>query len=175
VLTYDEYLSLNPGYDPGPIEAFSDPESLRRFLQVDNKKIFLRKYIRPSAPARPRLLDIGCGAGGYLLAGRELGFEVSGLEPSAEHSQIAREQLGFPVQTAYFQRDLLPSSSFDVIVLSHVIEPIYDPKSFLADVVDLLAPDGVLVVVTPNAARSPSGVPSIPGNLLRACSPLFER
>lgn len=44
------------------------------------------------APGK-RLIDIGCGAGGALVAARQFGAEVAGLDASANLVAIARERL----------------------------------------------------------------------------------
>ena len=41
-----------------------------------------------------RLLEIGCGAGGMLAAAAEAGYEVTGVEPSADACARARKRLG---------------------------------------------------------------------------------
>ena len=148
LLTREEYLALEPAYDPGPAAAFEDGEVRRRYLNVAHNRRFLRS-LRMSGAA-VRFLDIGCGAGGYLLAARELGWEPSGVEPSHEHSTLARS-LGFDVTQGYFEPGLFGEHRFDVILLSHVIEHILEPRPFLEGVVSILAPRGKLVLVTPNA------------------------
>lgn len=141
------YESLSPTYDPGTIvQPSASSTDIEAALGVPKKLAQLRPY-RNAAPQR--FLDIGCGAGGYLLAARRLGFEVVGVEPSAAHSSIARERFGLPVVTGYFEPDQF-TDPFDVVMLSHVIEHIYDPKAFLTKIARVLSPGGVLIAVTPN-------------------------
>ncbi len=89
--------------------------------------------------------------GGYLLAAQRLGFEVLGFEPSKEHARVALKHFSLPVISEYFTPDLVENKTFDLIMLSHVIEHIFDPKSFLRDLVGVLKPGGVLIVITPNS------------------------
>lgn len=142
-----EYQALAPSYDPGRMFPQEMTEAqLRRGLGVEEKTNILRRF---RGRQRQMFLDIGCGAGGYLLAARDLGFEVRGIEPSSSHSEVARTRLKLPVTTGYFESGGL-SEQFDVVMLSHVIEHILDPKKFLRDVFEVVSPGGCLVVVTPN-------------------------
>ena len=152
ILTKEEYHSLNPTYDPGDLIA-SDAADILDRLGVKGKIRFLRKLLRGSAlqPEKMKLLDVGCGTGAYLLAAQALGITGRGVEPSESHSRIGRERFGLDITTGY----LLPqemSERFDIVILSHVIEHIYEPGDFLARLATVLAPGGVLVIVTPNAA-----------------------
>lgn len=109
---------------------------------------FITRYLGGRQQAR--VIDVGCGAGGYLLAARELGFDAVGVEPSLSHSTIARA-LGLDVRTGYFEVDDFAPSSFDLVLTSHVIEHIFNPRDFICDLATLVRPGGWLVAVTPNA------------------------
>lgn len=89
--------------------------------------------------------------GGYLLAAQRLGFEILGFEPSRDHAHVARDVLKLPVIADYFTAAALQGRKFDLIMLSHVIEHIYEPKPFLAELIGALKPGGKLIVITPNA------------------------
>ena len=45
----------------------------------------------------------------------------------------------------------LPDAGFDLVTVRHVIEHIADPASFVAEIVRVLKPGGMLVIKTPNA------------------------
>ena len=147
LISETEYRNLNPSYDPGYDPGNSDASELLLHMDVDEKEKLLRKMLPTSSTGR--LLDIGCGMGGYLLAGTRMGLDVKGVEPSASHSKAAVELFGLNVVEGYFKRDMF-DEKFDIIILSHVIEHIYQPADFLRDVVDALAPQGKLLVITPN-------------------------
>lgn len=149
LLTPEAYADLNPSYDPGPDVAIASPTLVRSYLDVDGKVKLLRELL-PDVTGARRFLDIGCGAGGYLFAARELGLEAVGVEPSAAHSTIAKS-LGLNVVDGYFSAELFEKDPFDIVLLSHVIEHIYDPLPFLEECLRVLRPGGVLCVVTPNA------------------------
>jgi len=153
VISKSEYANISPTYDPGTyVDGYSSHE-LEKYMQVSNKRKVLLEAIElgPGNGKGKAFLDIGCGMGGYMLAAKQLGFEVLGFEPSANHARVATDILHLPVVLDYFTSDRLEGRRFDLIMLSHVIEHIYDQKHFLLDVMSALAPGGVLIVVTPNA------------------------
>ncbi|PKO65725.1 MAG: hypothetical protein CVU23_07745, partial [Betaproteobacteria bacterium HGW-Betaproteobacteria-17] len=153
-ISAEGYAALDVSYDPDPLLAQRSRQELRSLLRVDDKRAVLQRAT-PRAGRKPRrFIDIGCGQGGYLCAAQELGYEVVGVEPSPGHSEVAREVFGFAVETGYFTPGMFAKGSFDLAMLSHVIEHIYDPDAFLAGALELLAPGGTLVVVTPNAAST---------------------
>lgn len=143
-----EYKALNPTYDPGRYLDTADEAYIRGYLEVPKK---VRAILTLSSVRAGAFLDIGCGMGGYLLAARELGFDVLGFEPSVDHGRLATNLLGLPVVHDYFAPGALEGRKFDLIMLSHVIEHIYDPGKFLRGVISCLKPGGELLVVTPNA------------------------
>jgi SAM-dependent methyltransferase len=96
-----------------------------------------------------RLLDVGCGHGLLLDEARRRGYEVEGLELSAGAAAYAREVLGLPVAEATLAD---ADGPFHAIVLADVIEHLDDPAGTIARCRDLLAPGGVLCVVTPDPA-----------------------
>lgn len=151
-LSEQDYIDMNPGYDPGLFLADMSERDLRAYLGVADEVEHLRQLCARSgkAPAGLRLLDVGCGMGGYLLAGRDLGMEVHGFEPSESHSRVARDVLGLPVTTAYFTSEASAGRKYDIIILSHVIEHIYRPAPFIADLLAVLDEGGILQITTPN-------------------------
>jgi glycosyltransferase involved in cell wall biosynthesis/SAM-dependent methyltransferase len=99
-----------------------------------------------------RLLDIGCGYGFALdLARFAWGWEGIGVDP-ANIAYRGREELGVDIRTTPFDSDLdLGSAPFDVVLASETLEHVPDPRALLGEIKDRLAPDGVLVMSTPNA------------------------
>jgi len=156
LLTYDEYQNLNPSYDPGSFLDSRNRDQIEDFLDIQSATRVLSevadRYLGgPKVhDARPTFLDVGCGMGRYLIAAERLGFDVLGFEPSADHARVAIEHFRLPVINDYFIPEKVAGKVFDLIMLSHVIEHIYDPKRFVHDLVGVLKPGGVLIVITPN-------------------------
>lgn len=99
---------------------------------------------------RGRLLEVGCGAGGFLDAMRWRGWECHGLEMDREASRFCREVLGLAVEEGRLEDARFPTSSFDAIVLFHVFEHLSDPHGCLRLLRRWLKPGGILVLTVPN-------------------------
>jgi len=101
-----------------------------------------------------RLLDVGC-ADGRLLDWYKAGtegprLETHGIDINGEAVAEAKRR-GHRAVVGRFETDrTLDPGSFDVILASHVIEHVDDPKGFAERAYDLLAPGGVFVAATPN-------------------------
>jgi 2-polyprenyl-3-methyl-5-hydroxy-6-metoxy-1,4-benzoquinol methylase len=157
VLTHQQYLDLNPSYDPGAYLDSASPEQIERFLGIEAAaetiESVTRRYVAsiPVDGAKRSFLDVGCGMGAFLVAAQRLGFDVIGFEPSADHAYVAKKHLNLPVIADHFSRERVGDRTFDLIMLSHVIEHIYIPKVFLHELISVLKPGGALIVVTPNS------------------------
>jgi SAM-dependent methyltransferase len=112
-----------------------------------------------------KVLDVGAGTGGAVLAFRQAGHEAWGVEPSARAVEVAHEQGNRWVLhgslDALLHDDGLPDGPWDVIRMSQVLEHVPDPLATLGEIRALLAPGGRLIVGVPNirslAARATRG------------------
>jgi 2-polyprenyl-3-methyl-5-hydroxy-6-metoxy-1,4-benzoquinol methylase len=111
------------------------------------------RWVRHLPPPRTgaRLLEVGCGNGSFLLAMRELGWDVQGLEPDAKAAQVARSH-GLSVIEGVLQPSLFQEASFDAITLHHVIEHLHNPVEILELCLRLIRPGGTISIITPNIA-----------------------
>jgi 2-polyprenyl-3-methyl-5-hydroxy-6-metoxy-1,4-benzoquinol methylase len=98
-----------------------------------------------------RLLDIGCGTGEYLFVGREFGMDVTGMDVDETIVKHLRAKHGFRAELGLWPAELFPARSFDLVVLSHVIEHLQEPERMLASIRAVMKPDGLLLVAMPNA------------------------
>jgi SAM-dependent methyltransferase len=96
-----------------------------------------------------RLLDVGCGHGLLLDEARRRGYDTVGLELSRSAARHAREALGLDVRELPLE-EFDDAEGFDVVVLADVLEHLDDPVAGIDRAAGLLAPDGVLCVVTPD-------------------------
>jgi 2-polyprenyl-3-methyl-5-hydroxy-6-metoxy-1,4-benzoquinol methylase len=106
---------------------------------------------------RGRLLDVGCGPGLLLDEARRRGYETTGLELSRASAAHARAALGLDVRELALE-DFADERGFDVVVLADVIEHLDDPVDGIARCAALLAPGGVLCVVTPDPSSATARV-----------------
>jgi SAM-dependent methyltransferase len=96
-----------------------------------------------------RLLDVGCATGRFLQQMAAVGWRVSGIELDPEAAAKARTvtadvTLGDPADL------VLPRASFDLVTAFHVVEHLPDPRRAVGNMLEWLAPGGLLVIEVPN-------------------------
>lgn len=109
----------------------------------------LRVNKLPPLPKGGRLLDIGCGAGDFVLRCRGAGWQVAGVEQRGAPIMQLKDSLGLDV----IELDDLASladASFDVVTIWHVFEHLAEPREVLRHIRRILKPNGVLVLEVPN-------------------------
>ncbi len=98
-------------------------------------------------------LDVGCGAGLLAEPLARLGAKVTAIDASAELIAVAREHaaaMGLAID--YRAGDVQQlEGQYDLVTCMEVIEHVTDPAAFLKALAGRLAPDGLLVLSTPNA------------------------
>lgn len=100
--------------------------------------------------SRRRILDVGSGPGYFLLHGKQRGWDVLGIEPSAQAAAHGRE-LGIEIVDAFLTDETASHlGQFDVVHMSLVLEHIPDPANLLNLVWNLLTPGGFICVTVPN-------------------------
>jgi 2-polyprenyl-3-methyl-5-hydroxy-6-metoxy-1,4-benzoquinol methylase len=134
---------LHDLYREGQDAAYLDEEEGRRATAAR-----LLDLIAPHVP-RGRLLDVGCGPGLLLDEARRSGYATVGLELSRDAARHATEVLGLDVREVALEA-FDTAERFDVVVLADVLEHLEDPVAGIERAAGLLAPGGVLCVVTPD-------------------------
>ncbi len=82
-----------------------------------------------------RLLDVGCGTGNHLLLFREMGLDVTGIDPSVPMLSIARDILGNGAALHQgFAEDLpFDDNEFDLVCLITTLEFCTDPIQAISE------------------------------------------
>lgn len=102
-----------------------------------------------------QVLDVGCGEGSILreIRQRVPQARVRGVEVSRPFAQFARDYIG---EVVYHELDDVPRTPdrlYDLILLSHVLEHIHDPTSFIKLLSTYLKPQGKLFLDVPDVCR----------------------
>lgn len=132
----------------------------RRFGLIFNAPLVsrYRSVIRRIPEGKIRILDIGCGDG-YLackIAAKRPDSQVIGIESELKGVLIARQFAAMDsLSNVIFdqnEKEGLPfeESSFDVVVMTDVIEHLPDPVAMLQEIRRVLAPGGTAIITTPN-------------------------
>jgi len=149
---------LNEIYGPNYFISFPDDASLENHVgKLKNGTARLQlEGLLAYADARQqqdmtslRLLEIGPGHGYMLQEAKRYGFDITGLEYSIYATRIANRNLGGDyVRTGTLEETATDLGTFDVIVLSDVIEHVRDPRCFLFQAFDRLRPGGIISIAT---------------------------
>jgi SAM-dependent methyltransferase len=123
---YGPYLTTRVDLAAPPPKAAETAGPIRRAV---------RRLLHPIAMELPpaklgRMLEIGCGSGAFMHAMARNGWQVEGLEPSAE-AGAAAQALGYPVQIGQLETASEPSAPYDLIVGWMVLEHLHEPIAAL--------------------------------------------
>jgi len=132
-----------------PVVAYEDAAD-PYYLEQAPERIANAHRLLSLVPAGGRLLEIGCACGFLLVAARERGFAVQGVEMSAWASAHARDQYGLDVATGRLETLAPAAATYDVVVLADVVEHLTDPRRTLQHIHRVLTPGGRLVLLTPD-------------------------
>ena len=148
--TRDSLISRRLGY---PNRQHLPFRLASRLLQLSPRRIehALHQYFYLRWRGAGKLLEVGCGAGEQLLALRNFGWDVVGVDfdPNAVAASRSR---GLEVFLGDLSEAQFPAASFDAVVMSHVVEHVIDPVALLTECARVLKPNGDFVVITPNAS-----------------------
>jgi SAM-dependent methyltransferase len=103
-------------------------------------------------PQRGRLLEVGCGAGRYLRALRELRPELALVGCDVSRAALSALAESAPeIETRLVSGDDIPAATaeFDAVLVIDVLEHVGDPERLLAEARRVLAPGGVLHLHVP--------------------------
>jgi SAM-dependent methyltransferase len=136
---------LNAEYAKAASDDYVDEEAGQR---VSAARVLERteRYVKPG-----KLLDLGSWVGFLMAEARDRGWDPVGIEPSTFASDYARDKLGLTVRTDDLYTADLPEAPFDAVVMGDVLEHLTRAGDALDRIKTLLKPDGVLVLLLPDA------------------------
>ena len=106
----------------------------------------------------PRILDLGCSEGVLEILLARKGFNVTGVDINAEALAFARDLLAREPEEVrsrvrFVHGDLaqarLLDDRFDTLVMGEILEHLEDPQTLLNRSLDLIRPDGRVIITTP--------------------------
>jgi len=123
---------------------------IRERAQTDlsERCVFWLERVLEAVRPPGRVLEIGCGHGGFVSMLRELGFDAMGIDLSPWVVDYARQTFGVTVRQGTLETlDLEPG--FACVAAFDVLEHLADPLETVRRGARLLAPDGVILLQTP--------------------------
>ncbi|MDR1466350.1 MAG: class I SAM-dependent methyltransferase [Treponema sp.] len=126
-------------------------EDFPNLVEIGRKRlVHIKNILRSRGGEAPRLLDVGCAYGPFLVAAAEAGFAPAGLEAAEDAADYVENILQIPCYNAAFPTPL--TERFDIISLWFVIEHFEKTGEVFAEINRLLKPNGILAFSTPSFA-----------------------
>jgi ubiquinone/menaquinone biosynthesis C-methylase UbiE len=147
------------GTKAGISERFVPDQDRGRLIEVEH---VARYRWAAQAAAGRTVLDAGCGtAYGSALLADAGAAEVVGVDiaESVLEAMTPRMPDAVSLETGDLRRLSYPDDRFDLIVCFEVIEHFEEPLVVLDELVRVLAPEGVLLISSPNRGVYPDGNP----------------
>jgi len=111
----------------------------------------VKRILENEMPEARRVFEIGCGNGATANMLANLGYEVTGVDPSTSGIEVANK--------AFPHLELFRGSAYDdlahkygtfpVVISLEVIEHCYSPRKFTRTLYSLLEPGGLGIISTP--------------------------
>jgi len=139
--TQQDYEAVYSQYD------YAGEDSARTVLSVENEKETVRQLARYRSIGN--VLDVAAGSGRFLEHFREAGFDCYATEFSPSMCEYL-EGKGFTAYEGGLNPIGAPSSNFDVIVFTEIVEHTNKPLDALENIFRLLRSGGVVYITTPN-------------------------
>ncbi|ACF11850.1 Methyltransferase type 12 [Chlorobaculum parvum NCIB 8327] len=147
---YDLYYELLSKYeDKNTASGYGDTEYDKKRLSVT------ADFISGLLSREKAILDIGSGGGGLLKELKEKGYsDLNALEPASKCVHEMPSYINGKSGSLFDDlMQIFEGKKFDLIILSHVAEHIYDLKGALKNVISLLKADGKIYIEVPDASR----------------------
>jgi SAM-dependent methyltransferase len=155
-------LFRHPGIRPERLGDLYSSGKYAQFLSGRYTRRRLRRYRATMAPfgrlfrrgRGRRLLDFGCGTGLFLELAHRRGFDCYGVDLAPDAIAMARQKPSGRHAHHGRPADIpeLAAGGFDVVTMWSVLAHLAQPVDDLTMLRRLLGPDGVLLLLTVNAA-----------------------
>ncbi|RHX91186.1 methyltransferase [Leptospira yasudae] len=126
-------------------EVISETEWLKENEKDDERRFrFLKSKL-----LNKRLLDFGCGVGGFLLKSKSITNQSEGVELELRLQPYYSK---FDLKVWKNLDEVLESKqAYDIITAFHVIEHLKDPITVIRSLIQLLNPNGELIIEVPSS------------------------
>lgn len=127
-------------------EAMASAASMALWLAETKQDDERRFEMLQASILNRRVLDVGCGAGGFLLNAKPHAALVEGVEPERR----VRDHYAGSLRL-HRSLDDVAGQQFDLVTAFHVVEHLPDPRAVLRQMRGVMAPGGRIVIEVPSA------------------------
>lgn len=136
-----------------------DRRHVQHYLDTGRRRFrILIEYIQTSTPSGARILEVGAGYSVVLMYLQELGYRVHAAELpqclEAFSSALIEQKIPVTPWDLHLAEEPLAGQAFDIVLASEVLEHVQmSLRGAIGRLAPLLAPNGRLVITTPNLYR----------------------
>jgi 2-polyprenyl-3-methyl-5-hydroxy-6-metoxy-1,4-benzoquinol methylase len=147
--------SVDKNYQKQYVENVSSPLDYYKAIESYDEKSFkerlnlLNKYF----PKSRSLLEIGSNTGTFLKTAKNIGWNVTGIEPNKLIcKEFMKKNKNIKIYKNFFDKEFIKKhkKKYDLIYSSDVIEHVHNPVEFMSLTKKLLKKDGLVVTITPD-------------------------
>lgn len=115
-----------------------------RRINIKSKYRLVNKLIHPG-----KVLEFGSGSGELLYYFKKKGWNVTGIEPDKTSREFAKHEYDLNIVSENTPETIV-NNSFDLVMLWHVLEHVYNLNEKVLEINKLLKNNGLLVLAVPN-------------------------
>jgi len=106
----------------------------------------LCRRLSPFLPRAGRIVDVGCGAGGLLVAFAQCGWDAEGIDPDHRAVALGRRRFGLRLSAGVAEEMTLPDASVDLVLITGSLEHVADVNRVMSRCGRALRPGGRILV-----------------------------
>lgn len=122
---------------------------IRSRLDLSERCLYWLKVILKYKLPPAKVLELGSAHGAFVAILQKAGFEATGLEIDPWIVNFARQTFQISMLEGPIETQEIQPTSIDMIVLMDVLEHLPDPMGTMKRCLELLKPEGILVLQTP--------------------------
>ncbi|QMU28964.1 class I SAM-dependent methyltransferase [Adhaeribacter radiodurans] len=147
---YDEYYTNLSRYQDNKTSTGGGENALDAKRLDDTVADIVKKLTSKNA----RILDIGCANGGLLKRFKDLGYtNLVGIDPSPVCAENTKKLTGLEAHAASLFHIPAHLGTFDVIIVSHVLEHLFDLYQAIEGFYAILNEGGIVYAECPDAGN----------------------
>ncbi len=144
---FDKYYNSEMSKGIAYFDLFGIKQTLDYYQHIHES---IKKHVTLDS----QILDMGCGLGDFPRYLMDLGYKnILAVEPSSINVQLAKEKGVSCIQDDSFSINQMLTGKFDIIILSHVHEHIFDAALAMENIKTMLKPAGIIYFEVPDAVR----------------------
>lgn len=133
---YDKFYRLSLFGSTEPERAF--------FLDQVRRGEYLHQYLSDALPAKGKLLDVGCSAGGLMIPFAKRGWSVRGNDPDRAYVEFGKS-IGLKIDLISAE-NMSPSGDYDLIIINGSLEHVHDANQVMQRCRQASAEHGLLLI-----------------------------